>query len=338
VFELPFSRSIRDVTGMARSVGTLHALFGSDDAPDIVHVHTPIAGFVARLAAATVPRERRPAVIYTAHGFHFHSAGHPITNTLFLGIEKIAGRWTDRLVVINDEDERAARANRLVTRSRLVRMRGIGLDIGGYSRASLPPGASADAREQLHLGPEAPFFVSVGELNRNKRQVDAIAALAAMRHTEAGLVLVGGGGEHDNLERLASDLGVGHRVRFTGEVGDVRPLVAASVALVQPSRREGLSRSIMEALALEVPVIASDARGNGELVGSDAGFIVATGDITGFASRMDWIIDNPAQAREMAAAGRSRAERRYDLQALIRRHEDLYREVLAERVPEPVSS
>ena len=133
-------------------------------------------------------------------------------------------------------------------------------------------------------------------------------------------------------------MGVGNRVRFTGEVADVRPLVATSVALVQPSGREGLSRSIMEALALEVPVIASDARGNRELVGSDAGFVVATGDITAFAASMDWILDNPAPAREMAAAGRSRAEVRYDLHALIRRHEALYRQVLAERVPEPVSS
>ena len=83
VFELPLSRSIRDVAGMARSVSALHALLGADDAPDIVHVHTPIAGFVARLAAAMLPRGRRPAVIYTAHGFHFHSAGHPVTNTLF---------------------------------------------------------------------------------------------------------------------------------------------------------------------------------------------------------------------------------------------------------------
>ena len=87
----------------------------------------------------------------------------------------------------------------------------------------------------------------------------------------------------------------------------------------------------MEALALEVPVIASTARGNRELVGNDAGIVVETGDVGGFAEAMDWMIDHPDERPGMGACGRSRMVERYDTAVLFRLHEALYREMLAER-------
>ena len=107
VHELPLSRSLRDVRGLERGRRGLAEIL--ETTPDIVHVHTPIASFLTRLAVRQLPRDRRPAVAYTAHGFHFHAAGRAISNAVFLTAERVAGRWTDRLVVISDEDEAAAR-------------------------------------------------------------------------------------------------------------------------------------------------------------------------------------------------------------------------------------
>ncbi len=328
VHELPLSRSLRDVRGLERSRRALQESL--ETLPDIVHVHTPIAGFMTRLAVRRMPIDRRPAVAYTAHGFHFHKDGHALTNAAFLTAERVAGRWTDRLIVINDEDEAAARQHRIVARRRLVRMPGIGLDTRLYSPSTVDATAPAQVRERLGIAADEPVFTVVGELNRNKRQADAIAALGAMRHAGAHLVFAGGGLQQPSLDLQARDVGVKERVHFLGMVDDVRPVVRAATALLLPSKREGLARSVMEALSLEVPVIASTARGNRELI-DDCGILFDTGDIRGLAAAMDWMIDHPDERRQMGVQGRARMVERYDLQVLIRMHEQLYLGMLAER-------
>ena len=130
VYELPLSRSIVDLASLVRGERAISRLLGAGH--DIVHVHTPIAAFITRYAARRLPAERRPVVIYTAHGFHFHQGGRAVTNASFLAAERLAGRWTDRLVVINDEDEIAARKHQIVPSNRLVRMPGIGIDTSWF--------------------------------------------------------------------------------------------------------------------------------------------------------------------------------------------------------------
>jgi len=329
VYEIPLSRSIRDVNGLVRTGQALSRILESG--PDIVHVHTPIAAFVTRLSARRVRADVRPRVAYTAHGFHFHRGGRRATNAAFLTAERVAGRWTSRLVVINDEDYEAAQRNRIVAPSRLVRMPGIGIDTQVFSRSGMSAEDFAVARRHVDVGSDTPLFVVVGELNRNKRHEDVIAALGRMRHREAQLVVLGSGREQPRLEALASHEGLRDRIRFAGYVEDIRPLVASAIALVLCSKREGLARSIMEALALEVPVVASTARGNRELVGADGGFVVPTGDVRALAESMDWLVEHPIERLEMGHRGRARMVERYDLQILIRLHEEMYRDMLEAR-------
>jgi glycosyltransferase involved in cell wall biosynthesis len=329
VHDLPLSRSILDLPGLVRGV---RAIARELDAtrPDIVHVHTPIASFLTRFAVRRMPAERRPVIAYTAHGFHFFAGGRWPVNQVFLAAERVAGRWTDRLVVINDEDEAAARRYRITPVRKLVRMPGIGLDTDRYAPPAVATGAPDEARRRLGIAPEAPTFVIVGEFSANKRQADGIAALARMRHRDARLVLLGDGPQRRELERLALELGVAERVHMPGNVDDVRPLVTSAVALMLNSRREGLARSVMEALALETPVIASTARGDRELVGDD-GFIVEVGDVDGFTAAMDWLVDHPEERAEMGRRGRRRMVEGYDVRLVIRLHDELYAAMLAER-------
>jgi len=326
--ELLLSRSIHDVAGMQRSARELARII-RETRPDIVHAHTPIAAMMSRLAIRRLPPAERPQVAYTAHGFHFHRHGHPVTNALFLLAERVAGRWTDRLVVINDEDQQAARKHRIVSPARLVRMPGIGLDTRSYwAPRVLPP--SEDVRREAAVPSGVALFVCVGELNRNKRQADAVEALAAMQTRQAYLVLIGEGRQRADIEGLARRRHVADRVRLAGFVEDVRPLVGAATALLATSKREGLNRSIMEALALEVPVIATTARGNRELV-DDAGVVVDVGDSGAMAAAMDWLVGHPDERRAMGLRGRARMVERYDLELVVEHHVSMYREMLGDR-------
>ena len=329
VHELALSRSLRDIGGLIRGWrGVARALDRAR--PDIVHVHTPIASFLVRLVARWMPAGHRPAVVYTAHGFHFHQAGGRLPNAIFLAAERLAGRWTDRLIVINDEDEQAARRHRIVPAPRLVRMPGIGLDTAAFSPASIDPDEAARSQRRLGLPDDAAYFAVIGELNWNKRQADAIDALATMRNRQAHLLVIGSGPMRPGLEVLATERKVSDRVHFSGFIEDVPTVLSGALALVATSAREGLSRSVMEALSLEVPVIASTARGNRELVG-DSGRIFPTGDVPALAGWMDWFVDHPRDGRAMGRTGRRRMVEEYDLQELIRRHERLYLGLLAER-------
>jgi glycosyltransferase involved in cell wall biosynthesis len=328
VYELPLSRSMLDPGSLVRGARDISRLV--EAGYDIVHVHTPIAAFLTRYAARRLPAERRPVIVYTAHGFHFHSQGRAVTNAAYLTAEKVAGRWTDRLVVINDEDYVAARKQRIVPANRLVRMPGIGIDTSWFSREELGADAIIGARRAAGATTDVPLFVVVGEINRNKRPADAIRALALTRHPTAQMAVIGSG-DASRLQALATELGVSDRIRFTGFLQDVRPIIAAATALVLPSKREGLARSVMDALALEVPVVASTARGNRELVGADRGFVVPIGDVGGIARALDWLVENPDEARAMGRRGRERMVERYELRNVIRLHEEMYREVLGAR-------
>jgi glycosyltransferase involved in cell wall biosynthesis len=335
LYELSLSRSVLDVRALLRGMRAMSDALESR--PDIVHVHTPIAAFIARAAIRRLPAGRRPLVAYTAHGFHFHRAGSRVTNAVFLTAERIAGRWTDRLVVMNDEDLAAARRHRIVPIRRLVRMPGIGVDAGRYARQVLDAGEIARARATTGAASEEPLFIAVGELSRRKRMADVITALARMRHHESKLAIVGDGPERARLETLIEGLGLRDRVHLAGSVVDVRPFVANGIALILASDREGLPRSIMEGLLLEVPVIASTARGSRELVDDQTGIIFEIGDVAALAAAMDRMVDDPDAAREMGRRGRTRIVDQYELSRLIPLHEEMYGAMLAERkgnVPE----
>lgn len=331
VHELPLSRSVRNVTGMVRAERELERLLDTD--VDIVHVHTPIAGFLARLAARRRRTVSGPAVIYTAHGFHFFKGGYRALNSAFLAAERVAGRWTDQLVVINQEDYEAARRQRIVPAWKLLRMPGIGIDTDAWSPERIEQPAVDAARECLGIRADDPMFVIVGELNRNKRQRDVIEALLAMRRKDAHLVLLGGGRSRPALESAVKEHGLGDRVHVLGFMWEIQPIVRAATAVILPSKREGLARSVMEALSLEVPVIASAARGNRELVGTDGGIVVPVGDVQGYADAMDRLADAPEVAREMGRSGRRRMVSEFDQRVLIKMHEAMYREVLGRRAP-----
>ena len=191
-YEIPFTRSIRAVRSLVAGERAMERLL-LDVRPDIVHVHTPIASFVTRVAARRMPAGRRPTVVYTAHGFHFTRNGPRVSNAMYLIAERVAGRWTDWLVVINDEDEAAARRHRLVRSTRIIRHPGVGLDTSHYAPDAVDAAEVTQVRARLGVGPDQAVFVVIGELNRNKRQADAIAALAGTTRQDAMLFDVGEG-------------------------------------------------------------------------------------------------------------------------------------------------
>jgi glycosyltransferase involved in cell wall biosynthesis len=292
---------------------------------DLVHVHTPVGAFVTRYA---LRKRAAPRVIYTAHGFHFYRGGHPLKNTLFLALEKAAGRWTDYLVVINREDERAARRHRIVSADKVYYMPGIGVDTSIYRPEAILPAQVQQVRQELKLEPGAKLLLMVAEFIPRKRHSDILHAFARVSSSSVHLAFAGGGPLVDRMKVLAQELDVEKRVHFLGFRSDVPALIRASVATILCSEQEGLPRSVMESLSLQVPVIGTDIRGTRDLLQEGGGLLVRLGDTDALAQAIAWMIEHGQEAQEMGRRGREYMAG-YDVQRIIALHQSLYDEALA---------
>lgn len=289
---------------------------------EVVHVQTPVASFVTRLALATLPSKDRPAVVYTAHGFHFHPAGKPIANTVALGLERFAARWTDLLLVTNAVDLAAARQYALVPPDRLRRVRGVGVDVDRFRRDGVSPRDVEAIFTQLGLSAEMPLIVCIAELNTNKNQPLLVRALAQMEGN-AHLVIRGDGPTRSKLERLAIEVGVEGRVHFLDYQRDTRPLIVAARVLALVSHREGLPRVVMEALCLGVPVVGTDIRGIRDLL-AGVGTLVAPGDESALARALDEALADTEASKARRIQGRRRMEAEYALSHVLDEQMALY--------------
>jgi glycosyltransferase involved in cell wall biosynthesis len=291
---------------------------------DLVHVHTPVAAFVTRLALRGLRRGGRPRVIYTAHGFHFYRGGPRLRCATFRALEKLASRWTDYLVVINREDQQAARG--MLPSARVQYMPGIGVDVARYCPQVVAEADVARVRQELQLG-DNPLFLMIAEFNPGKRHRDAVAALARQSRPNVRLAFAGTGPLIEPTRRLARALGVADRVHFLGHRDDIPALVRASVAVLLPSEREGLPRSVMEALSLGVPVVGTRIRGIADLLEDGCGVLVPVGDVVAMAEALTRLLDHPDESREMGRRGRERMAE-HDVSKIIALHELLYENAL----------
>jgi glycosyltransferase involved in cell wall biosynthesis len=294
---------------------------------DLVHVHTPIASFMTRLALNGLRHERNLKVVYTAHGFHFHPEGGALGNKIFETLERKAANWTDFLVVMNREDARSVQESGLIAPHRMRFMPGIGVDRGRYSSSSVSQKELDALYAELGISSETPLFLMLAEFVARKRHADAIRAFSKVPHPRARLLLGGGGPLLEGMKRLAAELGVADRLHFLGCRNDVPVLLKASRALILPSSQEGLPRSVLEALSMGVPVIGSRIRGTTELLERNAGLLVDVGDVEQLARAMQMVLDDPGAAAAMGQRGREQSEA-YDLAHIIRMHDELYEEVL----------
>lgn len=223
-----------------------------------VHCHTPMGGVVGRLAANAA---HTAPVLYTAHGFHFYK-GCPLKNRLiYQTAETFLARYTDAQITINRED--FAAAQKFPLRGKAYYVPGIGVDVKKISSVQVD---RAKKRAELGIPQDALVFISVGELNENKNHSTVIRALAKADIANSYYLICGEGKLKQQHFELAQKLGISEKVKLLGFRTDVSEILRACDCFVFPSFREGLSVSLMEAMATGLPCIASRIRGNVDLL------------------------------------------------------------------------
>jgi len=282
------------VAGEVRRLRALVRLFE----PDVVHLHSSKAGLAGRL----VVRGRRPT-IFQPHAWSFLALSGPLA-TASLAWERVAVRWTDTILCCSEAERRRGVAAG-IRGSWCVVANPVDLD-------RFPAGNDADRREaRRELGLDAaPLAVCVGRLSAQKGQDVLLDAWPQVRREvpAAELVLVGDGPARAELEGRAPA-----GVRFAGRQENVTAWLHAADVVVQPSRYEGLSMSVLEAMSSARSVVASDVEGMAEAIGENAGATVAVEDDVSLAREVSRRLADPSRAGREGSAGRARAEQNHDL-------------------------
>jgi len=307
---LPIARNLNPVQHR-KSYLRLVRLF-REERFDMVHVHTPIAALLGRLAAR---RAGVGKIVYTAHGFYFHERMAFWKRLLFIALEKWGGHRTDVLFTQAEED--AASARRLgLCRGGVIEAIGNGVDPARF----LPAADNGEARRKLRAELETPEGTTVimmtGRMVAEKGYPELFAAMAGQ---DAILWAAG--------DRLASDHAaavdvaeIPANVRLLGHRKDVPDLLRAADIFTLPSHREGMPRSIIEAMMVGLPVIATNIRGSREeVVPGETGLLVPVSDAVSLGSAIRDLAGDSERREKMGKAGRARALALYDEAKVIAR-------------------
>lgn len=267
---------------------------------DIIWTNEPVMGLLTRLAARKA-RKKGTRVIYMAHGFHFYRGAPKKNWLLYYPIEKWMARRTDRLVTVNEEDDRFARKHFSCP---VYHIHGIGAN----SEKFHPISAEEQRRRREQMGLSGPVILNVGELNTNKNQKTAILAFKEVvkQHPDAKLLIAGKGDEKDALEALAEKEGLKGKVVFLGYTLELEKYMQISDVEIACSYREGLPLNVIEAMLCAKPVVASHNRGHDELIkDGENGFLVDADDAAAYAAKICGIL---ASKHDFSKAALRRAE------------------------------
>jgi glycosyltransferase involved in cell wall biosynthesis len=284
--------------------------------PDLIHLHSSKAGLIGRLAAVG----RGVPVLFQPHGWSFDAVAGSLRLASMLW-ERLGGRMCERIISVSEaERERGWRAG-IKARIEVV-LSGVSTDVLRAVARRKPRSA---ARAELGL-PAGPLVVCVGRLCEAKGQDLLLAAWPRIVDLvpSAHLVLVG---EGTDTARLRMPAGAG--VLLAGRQEDVSPWLTAADVVVAPSRREGLSLAVLEAMAVGRPVVATDVDGMRESLGA-SGCVVPPGDPVALVAPVVARLQDPdlAAAEGTIASQRARelfdVRRTYDM--LARLYQDVYQE------------
>jgi glycosyltransferase involved in cell wall biosynthesis len=299
--------------------------------PQIVHTHMAKAGAIGRAAAAlynrSVAASDRVRVVHTYHGHVLEGYFSPAKTALFVGIERLLARSTDRIIAISPAIRDELVRDHRIGRSDQYRVVPLGFDLSALS--AIDDQARAAARQRLDIDPTAHVVSTVGRLTAIKQHHLFLetARLVAQSDKSAVFLIAGDGELRAGLEETARDFGLANRVRFLGWRRDLATIYGASDVFLLTSRNEGTPVALIESLAAGVPGVATDVGGVGDVL-SDAsvGTRVGEHDAQALARAVgEWLRDEPRR-RSARDAGRAIAAR-FGIDALVDRITALYEEL-----------
>jgi glycosyltransferase involved in cell wall biosynthesis len=295
---------------------------------DVVHAQTAIAGMIGRVAAYF---SRVPVIVYSAHAFPFHEHLSLWLVTLYALLERFAARLCD-VIVVDSECVRQRGLKYNVAAPDRIRVIPMGIDTERFDPAKYRAERHS-IRAEFGLRPDATVIGAVGRFVNDKGWDTFLRAVSLLTKRlpdmDVQCLLVGGGPLHKELQNLSRVLNLNGRVVFAEYQRDIPKVMAAIDIYMLPTRREGFGVTFIEAMSMEVPVIASRIQPLDEIImDGRTGVLADVGDPNAFAQAARPMLADPELRRRMGEAGRRHVSEQFEQALMCRAHEQLFQQCM----------
>ena len=301
--------------------------------PDIVHVHTPVAAVLGRIAAK---KAKVPIIIYTAHGFYFHKGMSRFKYNIILKIEKyLAKHYTDFIFTQSEEDRRTALENNFVDKSKILTI-GNGADVWGeFDPTNIEKDKINKLYKEFNLNKNDKIITFIGRLVKEKGVKDLLEAFNNVSFNyekKVKLIMVGDIAQNerdkDTKEKIEK-YKANPNIIFAGYREDINNILYITDIFCLPSYREGMPRTIIESMAMNCAVIATDIRGSREeVVDGKTGFLIPISSINILTDKIKELIEDDKLLQEMKIAGRRRAEKLFNEKEIVKEQIGIFNKLL----------
>lgn len=295
---------------------------------DIVHTHTSKGGFLGRAAAwlAGVP-----VVLHTLHGFAFHELSPKFTIYAYAALERLATYWCDRIITVSDFHRDWALRLHIAPPDKIVTVH------NGISMARLKISRKREAiREEFGITQKDMVIGVIGRLSPQKGLEFLLEAMPLLlkKQPNIKLLLVGKGPIMKDLEDQVIRLEIKERVVFAGFRMDIGDLLYSCDIVVSPTLREGLSVSLLEALAMGKPIVTTNISSNREIIKDRInGLLVPPGKVKPLADAMLLMIGDPISASKYGNAAKDRYIAYFTEETMQNRLWNIYKDLIDSKLP-----
>jgi lipopolysaccharide/colanic/teichoic acid biosynthesis glycosyltransferase len=299
---------------------------------DIVHTHTPKPALLGQLAAKMAGA---PIVINTIHGLYFGNKFSAFKKKFYVFVEKISDSFSDLVFSQNKEDMQTMENYKIAVGK--VKYLGNGIDLQKFSRQRFSEDFIKNKKRELGIKEGAKVVGTVGRLVKEKGYLELFSAFKiVLEKFPDAFLLIAGPEETEKKDaikpEIARQFGISNNVLFLGERTDLDEIYPLMDIFVLASHREGFPRTMIEAGANELPIIATDIRGCTEVVeNKKTGILFTLGDSEKLAKLIIFLLENPQFARELGKNARLKAEKEFNEKLVFEKIKTEYSNLLKEK-------
>jgi len=291
---------------------------------DLVHTHSSKAGILGRLAANLAGV---PAVVHTVHGWSFNDTQPAARRGLYTSLERFVAPMTDRVLVVAQNHIDAGLLEGIGRAGQYGVLRS-GIDPNEFRRPSTP---REEMRRSLGFGPGDFVVGTIANMKPQKGPLDFVetAALARAANDSVKFLFAGDGDLMPRVRERVEGAGLSGAVNLLGWRDDVPELLHAMDAFLLTSHFEGLPRSVLQAMAAGVPVVATAVDGTPEVIEDGVtGLLAGAGDCAQLARHVDRLARDENLGKSLAAAAARRFGEEFDIRKMVLDLDDLYSDML----------
>ena len=313
-------REVRPIQDL-RALVTLFRLFRREK-PHIVHTHSSKAGILGRWAAKLAGV---PFIFHTAHGFAFNDFQNPAVKRVYVWLERMTTKITTKLVVVSYANAEKGEQNGVFKRGHWILCRDA-ISVSEF----MQPGPRRQRLKEWSIPSDRLVVGMIACLKPQKSPADFVdvAARVLKQNPRAHFVLAGDGELRPQVEEKVRQHGIGDRFTLLGWQTDMPEVYRNLDVVVLTSLWEGLPCVFSEAMAGDLPIVATNVDGAREaIIHGDNGFLHEPHDIEGMANSVQKLLEEPELRQTMGERGKSRVME-FDISTSVANLESAYRECL----------